>query len=355
MVQKKSGLINFILIFACGAIAFFLIDKTFFLIFPISLAYLFSEGIRNSLARLRPLADPVKRILTVLLLLIFFALLSLFAVLLAERLLHYTTLVTELLSDNAENITAFCKERIHRLELALSPVFGRDLENRFTRYLPDLFQNLLRKGLELIPVWIGGIVSFLPRFFISLIIFIISCYYFSCDWASIRILTEKCIPLKLHKTLSLVKKHFFLSLKQYSKAYLILFLLNFAILYLGMVVLKIGNPFGTAFLIAFVDLLPVLGCGTVLVPWSILAFFIGQSGLGIGLLIVYLITLFAHQMAEPKIIGSSIGLHPILSLVLVILGLRLFGLFGMILLPLGFTSFLKAKEELNQQNEKSTE
>ena len=122
-----------------------------------------------------------------------------------------------------------------------------------------------------------------------------------------------------------------------------------------MVILRISSPLGTAFLIAFVDLLPVLGCGTVLVPWAILSFFIGRSGLGIGLLVVYLITLFAHQMAEPKIVGSSIGLHPVLSLALVILGLRLYGLFGMLLLPLGFTSYLKARDELNEESKKSTE
>jgi len=347
-VEKKSGAVKFLILFACGAVAYFLIQKTFFLLLPISLAYLFSEVIRNSFSRLRPLAPTVKRILTVLLLLIFFGLLSLFAVLLAERLLHYTTLVTELLSENAENIVSFCKEQLRRFESALSPLLGQDPENGFTRYLPGLFQNLLEKVLDLIPGWIGGILGFLPRFFISLIIFIISCYYFSCDWERIRLFSDKKIPSQLHRKLSLLKKHFFLSLKQFSKAYLILFLLNFAILYLGMVLLKSSNAFGTAFLIAFVDLLPILGCGTVLIPWAIFSFLLGNIGAGVGLIVLYLVTLFAHQMAEPKIVGTSIGLHPILSLVLVLLGLKTFGIWGMILLPLGFTAYQKTQEELEK-------
>ena len=286
MHLTKHTLLNFLLYFACGVIAFFLIRKTFFLLFPIFIAYLFSEGIRNSFSRIHPLAEPVKRILTVLLLLIFFALLSLITVLLAERLLHYVTGITEFLSENAEHITAFCKNRIHKLEKYLSSVSGQDLENRFTLYLPTVFQNLLNKALELLPKWIADIASFLPRFFISLIIFIISCYYFSCDWKRIRVFTRENVSEQTRAWLSLGRKHFFRSLKQFSKAYLLLFLINFALLYLGLVLLKTKNPAGSAFLIAFVDLLPVLGCGAILVPWAIGSFLIGNAGLGIGLLVL---------------------------------------------------------------------
>ncbi len=348
MVQGIKGIGRFLLLFACGAVIYFLLRKTFFLFFPIFLAYLFSEGIRNSLSRLHPLAAPVKRILTVLLLLIFFALLSLATVLMVERILHYTARLTELLSKNSENITSFCKQRIHHLEESFSSMLGLNLENRFTLYLPTLFQDFLKKGLEMLPRWIASIASFLPRFFISLIIFIISCYYFSCDWERIRIFYKEKIPEKLQTRLSLGKKHFFRSLRQYVKAYLLLFLLNFAILYLGLVLMKIKNPLGIAFLIAFIDLLPVLGCGAVLVPWAATSFFTGEVSLGIGLLILFTITLFAHQCAEPKIVGSSIGLHPVLSLILVLLGLKLFGIWGMILLPLSVTSYLNVQDELQQ-------
>lgn len=348
MFRRKSRLIHFLLIFACGAVLCFLIRKTFFLLFPIFTAYLFSEVIRNSLSKIHPLAEPVKRILTVLLLLIFFALLSLFAVLLAERLLHYAAEAAEFLSGNLESITGFCKEQIHKLENTLSSLFGQDLENRFTLYLPNLFQEFVKKGLEKLPTWIGAAAAYLPRFFISLIIFIISCYYFSCDWIRIRSFAKEKLSDKTRNRLTLVKKHFFRSLRQYTKAYLLLFLLNFAILYLGLALLKSKNALGSAFVIAFIDLLPVLGCGAVLIPWSLIAILTGKGGLAVGLLILYIITLLAHQFAEPKIVGSSIGLHPVLSLVLVLLGLKLFGFWGMILLPLGCTSYFNAESEMKK-------
>ncbi len=347
-MEKYKSVFRFLLLFAFGAIVYFLLKETFFLLFPIFLAFLCSEGIRSSFAKLHPLAAPVKRILTVLLLLIFFALFSLVAVLMVERLLHYTASLTKLLSEYGERVTEFCKEQIHRLEKSLSPFLGEDLEQRFTLYLPTLFQDFLKKALELLPRWIAAIASFLPQFFISLVIFIISCYYFSCDWDHICLFYREALPPKLRNWLPLMKKHFFRSLKQYGKAYLLLFLLNFTILYLGLVLLKSKNAIGTAFLIALIDLLPVVGCGAILVPWSVCSFLTGKIGMGVGLFILFLVTLFAHQCAEPKIVGSSIGLHPILSLVLVLLGLKLFGIWGMILLPLGITSYLNARDEIKK-------
>lgn len=350
-MNRHKSILLFLLYAAAGAILYFFIKETFFLIFPIFLAFLCSEGIRGSFAKLHPLAAPVKRILTVLLLLIFFALFSLITVLMVERLLHYTTSLTRYLSEYGERVTDFCKEQIHRLESSLSPFLGDNLEHRFTLYLPTLFQDFLKKVLEILPRWIAAIASFLPQFFISLVIFIISCYYFSCDWDRIRVFYKQTLPPNLRSWMNLVKKHFFRSLKQYGKAYLLLFLLNFALLYLGLVLLKSKNALGAAFVIALIDLLPVLGCGTILVPWAISAFLTGKIGTGIGLLVLFLVTLFAHQCAEPKIVGSSIGLHPVLSLVLVLSGLKLFGLWGMILLPLGVTSYLNAKEEYKIQDQ----
>ena len=170
MTEKYRKILYFLLLFAAGGLIYFLLTETFFLVFPIFLAFLCSEGIRGSFARLHPLASPVKRILTVLLLLIFFALFSLFAVLLVERLLHYTTGLAKFLSEHGETITDFCKEKIHRLENVLTPLLGNDPEHRLTHYLPDLFQDLLKKALEFLPRLIAATASFLPEFFISLII-----------------------------------------------------------------------------------------------------------------------------------------------------------------------------------------
>ena len=89
-----------------------------------------------------------------------------------------------------------------------------------------------------------------------------------------------------------------------------------------------------ALLIAAVDFLPLLGTGVVLIPWGIICLILGQVRLGIGLLILYGVTTLIRQVLEPKLIGEGLGLHPLLSLLSMYAGLRLFGVWGMILAPL---------------------
>ena len=86
--------------------------------------------------------------------------------------------------------------------------------------------------------------------------------------------------------------------------------------------------------IAFVDMLPVLGTGAVLIPWSVLSFIEGNVALGIGLAVLYAAITVIRAIAEPKIVGDSIGLSPVLSLMSVYVGFKLFGAVGMILLPI---------------------
>ena len=328
-----------------------LLEKVLFLIFPIFLAWLISEGIRKSLDRLKPLSPLAKRILTVLVLLIFFSFLSLITVLFAERLVHYTTNFAGYLSENLDRITEFCKGKIRTIEKMASSLLRRDMENSITLYLPEMFRKILKKFLEVLPSLLGSFLSFLPKFFISLLVFLLSCYYFSCDWQRISSFLSKKISPEKSEAISRGKKQFFLSLKQFVKAYLILFLISFSQLFLGMVLLKVPGALGIALVIALVDLLPVLGCGTVLIPWSLFSFFSGNTGLGTGLLILHFIILLVHQLAEPKVIGSSIGLHPLLSLILVLLGLHLFGLWGMILFPLTAACLIHLKKEPAEKKE----
>ncbi|MBR5295722.1 MAG: AI-2E family transporter, partial [Clostridia bacterium] len=199
-----------------------------------------------------------------------------------------------------------------------------------------------------VPKIIGKFIGFIPRFFISSIIFFVSCYYFSCDWDRISCFFAKKIKKEKVELAVKIKKQFFLSLKGYTKAYFLLFLLSFSQLFLGLVLLRVREAFSIAFTIAIIDLLPVLGCGTILIPWAIICLLFEKGALGIGLFILYLVILIVRQFAEPKILGSSIGLHPLISLLLVIVGLRFFGFCGMILFPLGASCFLQLKKEANK-------
>jgi len=111
--------------------------------------------------------------------------------------------------------------------------------------------------------------------------------------------------------------------------------ITFGIVTLGLMLLGVEFPllFGAA--IALIDALPVFGTGTVLIPWALVGFLRGDVRLGVGLLVLYGVAALTRQALEPRLIGRQLGLHPLLTLLALYAGFRLFGVAGMILFPLG--------------------
>ena len=102
---------------------------------------------------------------------------------------------------------------------------------------------------------------------------------------------------------------------------------------MGFCVLRVEYAFLLAILIALVDMLPILGVGTVLVPWALIALIQRDFQRGIGLLVLYLLMLILRQVLEPKLLGKSLGLHPLLTLFSTWIGWKLLGFVGMLLAP----------------------
>ncbi len=342
---RKSVLDVFIWFFL-GILLYFAIQKLFFILFPICLSFALAQGIRSSFRRLKPLSEGVKKILVVLILMIFFAFLSLLVILLTDRLIHAVSSLSSTLTESAEAFLRTFQGWIGSAEDFFSRLLNRNLENRFQSSLPIFFGKAMEQIAAKIPSWIASLVAFVPRFFVSFFIFLICTYYFSCDWERFSRFLRKRISEKRLTGLYRFKRKFFFGLKRYTRAYFYLFLFTFSILFFGLVLMRVSGAASKAFFIAVVDLLPVFGCGTVLIPWAIIAFISGKTALGLSLLILYAVQFILRQIIEPKIVGSSIGLHPVLSLLLVLGGLYLFGFFGMVLLPLSAACLLQEENEI---------
>ena len=120
----------------------------------------------------------------------------------------------------------------------------------------------------------------------------------------------------------------------YIKAQLTLMCISFTVLLVGLSVLKINYAPIIALAIAFIDALPFFGSGAILWPWSVVAFIMGNTLEGIGLIIIYLCVILMRQFMEPKIVSKNIGVHPLITLMSMYVGFRIFSLGGMILGPL---------------------
>jgi predicted PurR-regulated permease PerM len=120
------------------------------------------------------------------------------------------------------------------------------------------------------------------------------------------------------------------ALGRYLRAYLTLTGVTFAELLAGFLILKVENAPAAALLVACVDILPVLGCGTVLAPWAAVCFFGGNGGRGVGLLVLLAAVWATRQFLEPRLVGRAAGIHPFLALCTTYLGLRIFGAAGLL-------------------------
>lgn len=123
-------------------------------------------------------------------------------------------------------------------------------------------------------------------------------------------------------------------------SYCLIFGITFAELVAGLFLLGIKNAFAIAFIIAVLDILPVLGTGTVLIPWAVLAFASGRISTGVGVFALYLVITVVRNLIEPKLVGKQMGLSPVIMLPCMLIGLKFFGIIGLFVVPL-LVSFLK--------------
>lgn len=119
----------------------------------------------------------------------------------------------------------------------------------------------------------------------------------------------------------------------WGKAQLKLMALCYGVVSVGLYIIGIQNGFIIGALVALVDAVPMLGTGTVLLPWALFQFFQGQTYKGVGLCLVFLVAFLLRAFLEPKLVGKQIGLDALSALAAIYLGFQIWGILGMLLFP----------------------
>ena len=194
----------------------------------------------------------------------------------------------------------------------------------------ELLDGAFRYGMNLA----GGMLKTVPDGALVLGTGVISGYMISVRLPKLRAwfraLREKERLKPVFQTLGSMKT----ALVGYVKAQTRLMGVTWGILALGFLLLRIPNGFIWAAVVALVDVLPVLGTGTVLIPWSLICLLQRDGGRAVGLLGLYSVISLTRSLLEPKVVGAQLGLDPLAALASIYGGYRLFGLPGMLLAPL---------------------
>ncbi|MCM1118038.1 MAG: sporulation integral membrane protein YtvI [bacterium] len=182
----------------------------------------------------------------------------------------------------------------------------------------------------------GNFARQLPSVLIGIIMCLLASYFFVADRYQIGGWIRKYTPASIMSRYDMVRRSIFKSVGGYFKAQLKIEIWMYLLLVIGLTILRVDYALLIAVGIAFLDLLPFFGTGTVMVPWAVIKIFSGDYKMAVGLLIIWGGGQLARQIIQPKIVGDSIGVAPIPTLFLLYIGYKLGGVIGMIIaVPLG--------------------
>ena len=196
---------------------------------------------------------------------------------------------------------------------------------------------------------ISNLATGIPSLILSMLAMIFSTVFLVIDYEKITAFASEYTPLGMKKILKKIKFYLTDTLFVVIRSYAIIMFLTFTELSIMFSIFGIQNPVLKASIIALLDILPILGTGGIMIPWAVISLAVGYTKLGIELFIIYAIVTVVRNYVEPKIVGTQLGLHPIISLISMFIGLRLFGFWGLFGLPVGISFLWKEKKEKDAQ------
>ena len=214
----------------------------------------------------------------------------------------------------------------------------------FSDNLDGLFGKLVSRAAEPTVQIAGHVAKSIPNLLVNMVIIILSSYLFLADRESIMRWLKEHLPAFVFRYIEYMKRDAKGLIGGYFLAQFRIMCVVALILAGGFLVLGVRYGVLLAFLTAILDFLPIFGTGTVLFPWAVVKLFAGEYAYATGLILLYILTQVVRQIIQPKIVGESMGLPPLMTLFLLYLGFKLRGLTGMILaVPVGlvFINFYK--------------
>ena len=183
---------------------------------------------------------------------------------------------------------------------------------------------------------IGEFAKSLPDMIVGIVVGLLAAYFFIADKDKLFAGVEKHLSDGFLAKTERIYKQLVYAVGGYFKAQFKIMGVIYVILMIGLFILRVDFAWLLAFGIAFLDMLPVFGTGTVLCPWAVVKFFAGDYKMAVGMIVLYVVSLVVHQIVQPKLIGDSVGLDPFASLLFMFIGYRVSSVVGMILaIPVG--------------------
>ena len=354
---KKRFLINsgvFVAVLIIGGVAFTALKFVFAYLMPfvigLILAFVMQRPARNLAPKLKMKRGTCAAILVMITYLVVFSLVGLLIsgiVSSAGGMVEPTAKYVVSFTKYVNNQYSVLMDKMQQMPVSLLDTVDVALE--------DTLNRTTREVTAFVTNFATSVARNMPTFLISSIVTVVASWYIAKDFDMLLRFCRNLVSEKIYTNAVRIKNIFTKSILKFLIGYLILMGITFIELMIGFYILGVPYAPLMALGVAFIDVLPVLGTGTVLIPWAIFDLIMGNVWQGVGLIILYAVILVVRNVIEPKIIGKQMGVNPLLTLLTMFIGLRLFGLVGMLLVPICFIVLFTYYKEEMEKDKKTAE
>ncbi|MBR4461603.1 MAG: sporulation integral membrane protein YtvI [Erysipelotrichaceae bacterium] len=348
MKRKKEFIINCAYIAVIVALIYLGVRYVLDIILPFLLGFLFAYNTIRLSHKLFKADKVLYRIITLIITYVVIAL-----------------IITLLVTMGINKVGDFIKAMPNFYKTTIEPYITsmEQIVEHYSDLLPDFIQNswnditgsvfeAVKSGLSSLASGLVNLttnmITSAPNLLASVIIMLVTSFYFVTDYEKIANWFTGSLPDHFVEVLYEIRDFCENTLLKILVAYAQIMGITFIELSIGLTIFRVSNPIMWSLAIAFLDILPVLGVGTVLIPWAISCLIIGNVLLGIELLILYTIISFIRNIIEPKMVGTNLGLHPLATLFSMIVGLKLLGPVGMFGFPTALSFFVTREKKENE-------
>ena len=246
-----------------------------------------------------------------------------------KELGNLATAIPQHMHQSADTLHSWLTDLSQKAPDQVRPVLQRSVENFFSDS-----QTLTDRAVRQVPGLLGGVLEKAPGKAMSIGTGILSAYFISARLPQLKTrVREKVPPLYREKWLPAIRR-----LRDALGKWLLaqgkLMAVTYGIVTCGLLLLKVPYAPAWALLVAAVDAVPLLGTGTVLLPWALVRFLQSDPGVGFGLMALYVLAAVTRTVLEPRFFGRHLGLDPLVMLIFLYFGYRLWGFWGIVISPL---------------------
>lgn len=335
--KRRAFIINFVYFALLLLTAFVALKYALPLLAPFVTGFIIAYMLRKPIRFLASKLHLNRKLAAIIIVLIFYSTIGLVITLLSMKAFTATKdLVLNLpaiYSAHFEPMVIAIFDRIQESILSMDESLVAALEDLSNQFVQSLGQMV--SGLSVgVMGMISGIASSLPGLFIKLLLMIISTFFIAVDYDRLTRFMLRQLNEKASNIFMQIKEYVGGTLFVCIRSYGLIMSITFVELSIGLTLIGIENSVLIALMIAIFDILPVLGTGGIMIPWTVITALQGNYPTALGLLLVYLFITVVRNILEPKIVGSRIGLHPVVTLASMFVGVQLFGVLGLFGFPI---------------------